>query len=914
MKNKLLLCLLLSFSAAYSQTSPIVWQKMLNDYTAFADPSAKRDMRVEKLVQLQNGDILVIGNLDGEGAVITRRTSAGNKIWEMQVNSSQFMVSDALEANDGSMYIAGSHEHTTLTIRNTNAVTNDIIEDFTDYPTKSSRRSINGGSSLITSITTPQDWDKVSGNMMLMKISANGIIDWIRLFGGSYIDLGRSVIKADASNVWLVGHSRSPVDTVDIVGSHIGEGVASQYYDIYAVKVSDTGQKLVSKFYGSTDDEELYHNKGVVSSDDGGFALVLKRGNSGYRDGDFADFDTTETFHNSNVILKINSTGAIEWKTYFNTIDYTNYGSAMRITRTTDGNYLLLDNAAFLDRPFPTTEYHTLYDDYAGSYNQNTLDIRLTKISSAGNILWKKYYGGKYHEDIDLGASIAATSDGGAIFLTTAKSPDGDVEGSHATDPFYKNDVWVVKTDASGTIQWNKAFGGTGEELLPGGSVISTADGNYLFSAVPGSSDGDVLNNTDSEGNRNSWLVKFQLPCLVPLPTSVTANQRVCAGTAIQLSATCEAGSVVKWYQDNGTTLLVSTMVAPEVITFYRVRCESNTSPICLSAMVQTKIWVNPNPEVPVVSDITVCGNAPIQLTVTCSPLQGFGSTTPQWFESDGVTPNNSGVGIPGASPSVYKVQCENTNGNYISGSLTCKSPQASLTLTQKTIPNTPTNITPSQYICLGSNITLAATCAGGSTVKWYDNYNGTPLSNLTVSPVTETPYYVRCETGGIPNCQSTADVSTIFVNSTTPNPPGVSASPTSVTAGETTVLTASNCNGVVKWSYQNATTNPITIAPDHTSNYTATCTENACTSTASTAISITVICPTTYSFSSTGNDISAGNITKQTSNTTGTITTTNKITGTAKVTYQAGKSITLNQGFKVDSGAVFKAEMGGCY
>lgn len=42
-------------------------------------------------------------------------------------------------------------------------------------------------------------------------------------------------------------------------------------------------------------------------------------------------------------------------------------------------------------------------------------------------------------------------------------------------------------------------------------------------------------------------------------------------------------------------------------------------------------------------------------------------------------------------------------------------------------------------------------------------------------------------------------------------------------------------------------------------------------------------------------------------------ITATNKITGTAKVTYLAGKSITLSQGFKADSGTVFKAEMGGC-
>jgi trimeric autotransporter adhesin len=42
-------------------------------------------------------------------------------------------------------------------------------------------------------------------------------------------------------------------------------------------------------------------------------------------------------------------------------------------------------------------------------------------------------------------------------------------------------------------------------------------------------------------------------------------------------------------------------------------------------------------------------------------------------------------------------------------------------------------------------------------------------------------------------------------------------------------------------------------------------------------------------------------------------ITAQNKISGTANVNYGAGKSITLNSGFEIKSGAVFKAEIGGC-
>ncbi|MGL4632831.1 MAG: 3-coathanger stack domain-containing protein, partial [Leadbetterella sp.] len=57
----------------------------------------------------------------------------------------------------------------------------------------------------------------------------------------------------------------------------------------------------------------------------------------------------------------------------------------------------------------------------------------------------------------------------------------------------------------------------------------------------------------------------------------------------------------------------------------------------------------------------------------------------------------------------------------------------------------------------------------------------------------------------------------------------------------------------------------------------------------------------------------SGGIITKQAKSITGIIIGKNKISGTANVTYQAGKSLTFEPGFVVESGAVFKTEFGGC-
>jgi hypothetical protein len=71
--------------------------------------------------------------------------------------------------------------------------------------------------------------------------------------------------------------------------------------------------------------------------------------------------------------------------------------------------------------------------------------------------------------------------------------------------------------------------------------------------------------------------------------------------------------------------------------------------------------------------------------------------------------------------------------------------------------------------------------------------------------------------------------------------------------------------------------------------------------------------CPTSLTLESTADDYSNGILIKEANASTGVIVATNKITNTANVTYRAGKSITLNAGFKADNGVVFRTEFGGC-
>ncbi|WP_188771616.1 Ig-like domain-containing protein, partial [Emticicia aquatilis] len=170
---------------------------------------------------------------------------------------------------------------------------------------------------------------------------------------------------------------------------------------------------------------------------------------------------------------------------------------------------------------------------------------------------------------------------------------------------------------------------------------------------------------------------------------------------------------------------------------------------------------------------------------------------------------------------------------------------------------------------CVGTSITLSATCTSG-TVTWYGSPAGTTqlgtggTFSYIPSAGTGQSFYAACETT---NCNSGRTITSNSINVyTVPSAPTVTlTSPSVVCSPATLNLTASGCTGTVTWS-DNSTGTSLTLSAPGTYNVSATCSANGCTSVASTGnnglvINASPLAPTGVSVSSTticlGNSVS---------------------------------------------------------
>jgi uncharacterized delta-60 repeat protein len=168
-------------------------------------------------------------------------------------------------------------------------------------------------------------------------------------------------------------------------------------------------------------------------------------------DGGFISVGRTNSFGASNYdiwVVKFDSDGAVTWqKTYGGAGNE----RAFCIQQTADGGYIVAGQT--------------------DSFGAGDADIWVLKLTSNGTITWQRTYGGPAW---DTATFIQQTHDGGYIVA-------GDTN-SYGTGG---RDIWVLKLSSSGSIIWQKTYGGGNWEGTA--SIFQTSDSGYIVAGYTGS-------------------------------------------------------------------------------------------------------------------------------------------------------------------------------------------------------------------------------------------------------------------------------------------------------------------------------------------------------------------------------------------------------------------------------------------
>ena len=184
--------------------------------------------------------------------------------------------------------------------------------------------------------------------------------------------------------------------------------------------------------------------------------------------------------------LNINAQApSVQWQ---NTLGSTSYEFLNTIDQTSDGGYIM---GGYTD------------SNIGGDKSENSWgadDYWIVKMDNAGNIVWENTVGGGNYDKL---YAVEETPDGGYIVGGQSLSGGGWGDKSESNKGGY--DYWIVKLDEDGVVEWDRSYGGLGNDQLY--NVQPTSDGGYI---IAGTSDSGISGDKTENrvGNSDYWVIK----------------------------------------------------------------------------------------------------------------------------------------------------------------------------------------------------------------------------------------------------------------------------------------------------------------------------------------------------------------------------------------------------------------------
>jgi hypothetical protein len=278
------------------------------------------------------------------------------------------------------------------------------------------------------------------------------------------------------------------------------ENTADESEDLLLVRLDPNGEVLWSRTYGGAGTDNGWS---VTETEDGGFAV--------------AGFTDSQGAGGMDVwLLRTDSEGNLLWDRTFGG-EWADYGWS--IHATPDGGFIIAGQTDSFEA-LSTDAYLVRTDEngellwsrfYGGPGIDRVFSVDLTEgggyivggitdgaggrdaylflTDETGEPLWERAFGG---ENADVGHTVEQTADGGFI-----------VYGYTESFGAQREDVYLVKTDIDGEVEWERVFGESGDDRILTGA--QTPDGGFVLVGFTQSETAGGLDVliilTDPEGN-----------------------------------------------------------------------------------------------------------------------------------------------------------------------------------------------------------------------------------------------------------------------------------------------------------------------------------------------------------------------------------------------------------------------------
>ncbi|WPO90229.1 T9SS type A sorting domain-containing protein [Chryseobacterium sp. HR92] len=230
-------------------------------------------------------------------------------------------------------------------------------------------------------------------------------------------------------------------------------------YDFHLVKLNQQGEEAWEKYFSGQNHDYL---SATVTTQDGGFLLA---GTSYSGKG----LDKKEDSKGGSDIwlIRINEFGDELWQ---KTLGSSSDEEARAVIQTTDLGFFVAGNVQ------------------NSSKGYGSKDVLITRIDKNGKELSQLVLGGKGLDEVE---KMIPTKDGGALLGIYSRSSEVRISGSEKgsemrgvgsvsnvqnsnpvsrnskqTENFGEGDYWIVKLDKNGKVEWEKNFGGKGDDHI----------------------------------------------------------------------------------------------------------------------------------------------------------------------------------------------------------------------------------------------------------------------------------------------------------------------------------------------------------------------------------------------------------------------------------------------------------------